>query len=28
VGYFAGGEIGHRHLYSYTGVLTVFTGRG
>ncbi len=28
VGYFAGGEIGHRHLYGYTGVLTVFTGRG
>ncbi len=25
VGFFAGGEIGHRHLYGYTGVLTVFT---
>lgn len=25
VGFFAGGEIGHHHLYSYTGVLTVFT---
>ncbi|MEF7617086.1 FIST N-terminal domain-containing protein [Aquincola sp. MAHUQ-54] len=24
VGFFAGGEIGHRHLYGYTGVLTVF----
>ncbi len=24
-GFFAGGEIGHRHLYGYTGVLTVFT---
>jgi small ligand-binding sensory domain FIST len=23
-GFFAGGEIGHRHLYGYTGVLTVF----
>lgn len=27
VGFFAGGEIGHHHLYGYTGVLTVFTGR-
>ncbi|NRF69622.1 FIST C-terminal domain-containing protein [Aquincola sp. S2] len=27
VGFFAGGEIGHRHLYGYTGVLTVFVGR-
>lgn len=25
VGFFAGGEIGHGHLYGYTGVLTVFT---
>ena len=25
VGFFAGGEIGHQHLYGYTGVLTVFT---
>ncbi len=24
VGFFAGGEIGHHHLYGYTGVLTVF----
>ncbi|MDH4059246.1 MAG: FIST C-terminal domain-containing protein [Aquincola sp.] len=24
-GFFAAGEIGHRHLYGYTGVLTVFT---
>ena len=24
VGFFAAGEIAHRHLYSYTGVLTVF----
>jgi small ligand-binding sensory domain FIST len=24
VGFFAGGEIAHQHLYSYTGVLTVF----
>ncbi|WP_374665220.1 FIST N-terminal domain-containing protein [Ramlibacter sp.] len=24
VGFFAGGEIAHRHLYGYTGVLTVF----
>jgi small ligand-binding sensory domain FIST len=24
-GFFAGGEIGHRHLYGYTGVLTAFT---
>lgn len=23
-GFFAGGEIGHRHVYGYTGVLTVF----
>jgi len=26
-GFFAGGEIAHRHLYGYTGVLTVFTGQ-
>ncbi len=26
VGFFAGGEIAHKHLYGYTGVLTVFTG--
>ena len=26
VGFFAGGEIAHQHLYGYTGVLTVFTG--
>lgn len=26
VGFFAGGEIARRHLYAYTGVLTVFTG--
>ncbi|MEY4563571.1 MAG: hypothetical protein RLZZ618_2848 [Pseudomonadota bacterium] len=26
VGYFAGGEIARRHVYGYTGVLTVFTG--
>ena len=25
VGFFAAGEIAHRHLYTYTGVLTVFT---
>ena len=25
MGFFAGGEIGHHHLYGYTGVLTVFT---
>jgi small ligand-binding sensory domain FIST len=25
-GFFAAGEIGHRHLYGYTGVLTVFVG--
>jgi len=25
VGFFAGGEIAHQELYSYTGVLTVFT---
>jgi small ligand-binding sensory domain FIST len=25
VGFFAAGEIGHQHLYGYTGVLTVFT---
>jgi small ligand-binding sensory domain FIST len=25
VGFFAAGEIAHHHLYSYTGVLTVFT---
>jgi small ligand-binding sensory domain FIST len=24
VGFFAGGEIARRHLYGYTGVLTVF----
>ena len=24
VGFFAAGEIGHHHLYGYTGVLTVF----
>ena len=28
VGFFAGGEIAHHHLYGYTGVLTVFTGHG
>jgi small ligand-binding sensory domain FIST len=28
VGFFAGGEIAHRHLYGYTGVLTVFTADG
>ena len=28
VGFFAGGEIAHRHLYGYTGVLTVFTDEG
>jgi len=27
VGFFAGGEIAHHHLYSYTGVLTVFRTR-
>jgi small ligand-binding sensory domain FIST len=27
VGFFAGGEIGHHHLYGYTGVLTVFARR-
>jgi small ligand-binding sensory domain FIST len=26
-GFFAGGEIGHHHLYGYTGVLTVFTAQ-
>ena len=26
VGFFAAGEIAHRHLYGYTGVLTVFKG--
>ncbi len=26
VGFFASGEIAHHHLYTYTGVLTVFTG--
>jgi small ligand-binding sensory domain FIST len=26
VGFFAAGEIARRHLYGYTGVLTVFTG--
>ncbi|HET9823146.1 MAG TPA: FIST N-terminal domain-containing protein [Burkholderiaceae bacterium] len=25
VGFFAAGEIGHHHVYGYTGVLTVFT---
>jgi small ligand-binding sensory domain FIST len=25
VGFFAAGEIGHHHLYGYTGILTVFT---
>ncbi len=25
VGFFAGGEIAHHHLYGYTGVLTLFT---
>jgi small ligand-binding sensory domain FIST len=24
VGFFAGGEIAHQHVYGYTGVLTVF----
>jgi len=24
IGFFAGGEIAHHHLYGYTGVLTVF----
>ncbi len=28
VGFFAGGEIARRHLYGYTGVLTVFTAQG
>jgi small ligand-binding sensory domain FIST len=28
VGFFAGGEIAHQHLYGYTGVLTVFTSAG
>ena len=27
VGFFAGGEIAHHHLYGYTGVLTVFLTR-
>ncbi len=27
VGFFAGGEIARHHVYGYTGVLTVFTGR-
>jgi small ligand-binding sensory domain FIST len=27
VGFFANGEIGHHHLYGYTGVLTVFARR-
>jgi len=27
VGFFAAGEIAHRHLYGYTGVLTVFADR-
>ena len=28
VGFFAAGEVAHHHLYSYTGVLTVFTASG
>ena len=28
VGFFAGGEIAHHHLYGYAGVLTVFTQAG
>ncbi len=28
VGFFANGEIAHRHLYGYTGVLTVFAAPG
>ncbi|MDF1486256.1 FIST C-terminal domain-containing protein [Ramlibacter sp. H39-3-26] len=28
VGFFAGGEIAHQHLYGYTGVLTVFVAGG
>ena len=28
VGFFAAGEIGHHHLYGYTGVLSVFTRNG
>jgi small ligand-binding sensory domain FIST len=27
VGFFAGGEIAHQHVYGYTGVLTVFTAQ-
>ncbi len=27
VGFFAGGEVAHHHLYGYTGVLTVFATR-
>jgi small ligand-binding sensory domain FIST len=27
VGFFAGGEIARSHIYGYTGVLTVFTGK-
>jgi small ligand-binding sensory domain FIST len=27
IGFFAGGEIARHHLYGYTGVLTVFTGK-
>ncbi len=27
VGFFAGGEIAHQHLYGYTGVLTVFASK-
>jgi small ligand-binding sensory domain FIST len=27
VGFFAGGEIAHHHLYGYTGVLTLFVAR-
>ncbi|MEN9539330.1 MAG: hypothetical protein RLZZ126_1565 [Pseudomonadota bacterium] len=28
IGFFAGGEIAHRHVHGYTGVLTVFTAPG
>ena len=27
VGFFAGGEIAHRHVYGYTGVLTIFIAK-
>jgi small ligand-binding sensory domain FIST len=27
VGFFAGGEIARNHIYGYTGVLTIFTGK-